>query len=187
MLNLFKTLINRKSWLIPLLMTIAYAIISGVNLAQISGNPSATWIGDYRGKSITFIFDKPTEFHSIRYFMGLSNGKFKVSIQTESDVNLQIMKIDTSSFPPPVYQWNSIILNQNLFIKQLSFSIESPIVEFKQFAIFDNKGKLVTNYRISMGYSNSLDKIDTLFATTKAPKNYAPSIKSSIFFLPRSL
>jgi dolichyl-phosphate-mannose-protein mannosyltransferase len=102
--------------------------------------------------------------------------------QTESDVNLQIMKIDTSSFPPPVYQWNSIILNQNLRIKQLIFTIESPAVEFKQFAIFDNKNKLVTNYKVSMGYNNSSDRIDTLFATIKAPKNYAPSIKSSIVY-----
>lgn len=182
MLNLFKTLINRRNWLIPLLMTIAYAIVSGINLAQIGGNPNATWMGNYESKNITFIFDKPTEFHSIRYFLGLSNGKFKVSAQTESNVNLQIMEIDTSSFPPPVYQWNSIILNQNLFIKQLSFSIESPIVEFKQFAIFDNKGKLVTNYRISMGYSKISDRVDTLFATKEAPKNYAPSIKSSIVY-----
>ena len=182
MLNSFKILLNRKSWLIPLLMTIAYAIISSVNLAQISGNPSATWDGNYKSKSITFIFDKPTELSSIRYFLGLSNGKFKVSAQIESGANLQVMKVDTSSFPPPVYQWNSIMFNKNFSIKQLIFSIESPNVEFKQFALFDNSGKLVTNYKISMSYNNTTDKVNTLFATAEIPKNYAPSIKSSIVY-----
>jgi dolichyl-phosphate-mannose-protein mannosyltransferase len=181
-LNSFKILLNRKSWLIPLLLTIVYTIISGVNLAQISGNPSATWIGNYESKNITFIFDKPTKLSSIRYFLGLSNGKFKVYAQIESGVNLQVMKIDTSNFPPPVYQWNSIIFNKNLSIKQLIFSIESPSVEFKQFALFDNKGKLATNYKISMSYSNTTDKVDTLFAIAQTPRNYAPSIKSSIVY-----
>ncbi len=181
MLNLFKILLNRKTWLIPLLMTIAYAIISGVNLAQISGNPSATWLGNYKGKSITFIFDKPTELSSIRYFLGLSNGKFKVSAQLESNAVIPIALINTSNDKPPVYQWGGIALNKNMRFTRLIFNIESPSIEFKQFALFDSSNHLVANYKISMNYNNT-DNVDTLFSVTIPPKNYDPSIKSSIVF-----
>lgn len=182
MLNLFKTLVNRKSWLIPLLMTIAYAIISGVNLAQISGNPSSTWAGDYKDKSITFIFDKPTKLSSAYYFLGLSNGKFKVSAQLESNTAIPIVLINTSNNKPPVYQWGGITLNKNMSFTRLIFNIESPSVEFKQFALFDNNNHLVTNYKISMNYNNNTDNVDTLFSIKTPPKNYDPSIKSSIVF-----
>ncbi|MBX9597261.1 MAG: phospholipid carrier-dependent glycosyltransferase [Burkholderiales bacterium] len=182
MLNLFKRLLNRKSWLIPLLLAIVYAIISGVNLAQISGNPSATWIGNYESKNITFIFDKPTKLSRVYYFLGLSNGKFKVSAQLESGIDSPIVEIDTSGKQPPVYQWSSIAFKQNLKINRLTFSTESPTIEFKQLAIFDNKNNLVKNYKISIGYDNTSDSIKTLFATLSPPKNYDPSIKSSIVF-----
>lgn len=182
-LNSFKILLNRKAWLIPLLMTIAYAIISGVNLAQISGNPSATWLGNYKGKSITFIFDKPTKLNKVYYFLGLSDGKFKISAQMESNINIvPIVTIDTSSKQPPVYQWNSTIFNQSIKFKRLIFSVESPTVEFKQLAFFDSNNNLITNYKISMSYNSTTDSVNTLFATLSPPKNYAPSIKSSIVF-----
>lgn len=181
-LNLFKTLVNRKTWLIPLLMTIAYAIISGVNLAQISENPSATWLGNYKGKSITFIFDKPTKLNKVYYFLGLSDGKFKISAQLESNTAIPIVLINTSNDKPPVYQWGGITLNKNMSFTRLIFNIESPSVEFKQFALFDNNNHLVTNYKISMNYNNNTDNVDTLFSITTPPKNYDPSIKSSIVF-----
>lgn len=181
-LNSFKILLNRKSWLIPLLMTIAYAIISGVNLAQISGNPSATWLGNYKDKSITFIFDKPTELSSIRYFLGLSNGSFKVSAELESGSIVPMVLIKTTGEQPPVFQWSSITLNNALNIKRLIFNTESPTIEFKQFAVFDKNNQLATNYKVSMGYNSISDKIDTLFSTVTPPKNYDLSIKSSIVY-----
>lgn len=181
MINLFKTLLNRKSWLVPLLLTIVYTIISGVNLAQISGNPSATWIGNYESKNITFIFDKPTKLSSVYYFLGLSNGKFKVSAQLESNAVIPVALINTSNDKPPVYQWGGIALNKNMRFTRLIFNIESPSIEFKQFALFDSSNHLVANYKISMNYNNT-DNVDTLFSVTIPPKNYDPSIKSSIVF-----
>lgn len=165
-----------------LLLTIIYALISGINLAQISGNPNSTWIGNYKNKSITFIFDKPTKLSSAYYFLGLSNGKFKVSAQLESNTVIPIVLINTSNDKPPVYQWGGITLNKNMSFTRLIFNVESPSVEFKQFALFDNNNHLVTNYKISMNYNNNTDNVDTLFSITTPPKNYDPSIKSSIVF-----
>jgi dolichyl-phosphate-mannose--protein O-mannosyl transferase len=165
-----------------LLLTIIYALISGINLAQISGNPNATWIGNYESKNITFIFDKPTKLSSAYYFLGLSNGKFKVSAKLESGTVEPIVLIKTSVDQPPVYQWGGITLNKNLSIRELIFNVESPSIEFKQFAIFDNNDNLATNYKIAMGYNSVSDKVDTLFSTVTPPKNYVSSIKSSIVF-----
>jgi len=170
------------SLFVPLLLTIIYALISGINLAQIGSNPSATWVGNYENKSITFIFDKPTKLNSVYYFLGLSNGKFKVSAQLESNAVIPIALINTSSDKPPVYQWGGVTLNKNMSFTRLIFNIESPSIEFKQFALFDNNSHLVTNYKISMNYNNNTDKVDTLFSITIPPKNYDPSIKSSIVF-----
>ena len=170
------------SLLMPLLLTMIYALISGINLAQIGGNPSATWVGNYESKSIMFIFDKPTKLSSVYYFLGLSNGKFKVSTELESGLIEPIVLIKTSVDQPPIYQWNGIALNKNMCFTRLIFNIESPGVEFKQFALFDNNNHLVTNYKISMNYNNNTDKVDTLFSITIPPKNYDPSIKSSIVF-----
>ena len=136
-------ILDRKDKFIMLGLTLAYALISGVNLG--SYEKFAEWQGDNTNKSIYINFTQPSNLTTFYYYYGMGAGNLNLNYTTTAGEHQSIPLVNNTG----LYKWQSVMLPSDKSITEINLTTAAPPIELKHFAIFDANNKYTTNFNLS--------------------------------------
>lgn len=156
------------------ILTLIYIVISFINFGNLHLN-NAAWIGSSTQDHLTLTFNKPTRVAKIYFDYGLITGKYHFSYITANGQAGKLVDKSLDSFPNH-YKWGHLYFDQSALIRSITVDVDTPEVEFKQLALFDDQGKYLTDFTLSSSRPNTnLNNLVTSTAPNYMEHNWLSS------------
>lgn len=155
------------------LLTLIYGVISFCYFG--SFNNFGSWRSDNLEQSFGIVFSKPEQIDKIYYYYGIGDGNLSLEYTTDQGESGIFPFKNEWSF----YKWQSINFPVAQNIRQLIIKTETPGIELKQLALFNNNQQ-ITDFKI-IASEETTSKLATV-VSNKSPEYYDNSYLSSTFF-----
>ena len=168
------TIIDKLDKRYIFILSVLYSGISFFYFGQI--NNFGSWQGNFPQQSFQIKLSEPVVIGKVYYYYGLGNGNLNLDYLTMDKESGSIRFNNEWS----AYKWQSVAIPLTKPITELKISVDTPQVDLKQLALFDNHGELVSNFALLESGSQT-NNFSTIMAS-KLPKNYDNNLLSSTFF-----
>lgn len=163
--------------IIVLALTLFYAIISFINFGKLHLN-NTSWIGLNTTDQLLITFESPTLVNKININYGLTTGKYHIIYNTTDGQSITLRDTGIDSFPPH-YQWSNLHIDDGKHVTSMTFVIDSPQVEIRQLAFFDNNNNYLTNFRVEA--APGITDMNSLVSDTPPANIYDKWLSSTVF------